>query len=278
MKKILLFLSLVGQIFAFDKTEFAKELSNLDANNSTQTQKLLDLSQEWQDENIANLTKLKTLKNQEFVEYFLLDQRLNFLLIATQTQNQNKFDKTLEFYKEYLQEKVDFLLSNGTENLAKFNELETCVGDPCGHPTEVLNLAGILQALKEMQNVDLQIVKKISAQAGKDYKSYLYERSFTEQKSQLLELLHEKSLEAHFEALATFSSKNEEIVSGFHNYFFYQYLTRLYTAQFYAGFLIYDDKKHGIGLNKVKKYIKLHPEICTIYPEFLRKEIAELCK
>lgn len=277
MKKIFFTMCFVVQIFAFDKDLFINEIQDIDKNNSAQTQKLLDFSLQWQEKKIANLPQLKSLNNKEFIEYFLLNQRLNFLYFMISMQKNSSFNQIEEAYEKYLLEKVDFLIQNNIDDLSNV-KLDVCIGDICGHPTEVMNLSFALNTMKNMKNANIQIIQQIDQTFMQNYNFYRYERLFHEDKQKLMKYLNQKILKPHFETLTQYEKQNKEIADGFRNYFFNQYLKRLYLGKYYAAFLVYDDEKHGIKLDEVKRYLKRYPEICTFKPEFLRQEIIKLCK
>lgn len=278
MKYLLIFALLFGLLFAFDKNEFYKEISNFDSNNSVQMQNLINLSSQWQEANIKNLKKLKEINDEKkFIDNFLLEKTLTFLYLnlSNKQKSSDNFDKISNLFANYFQEQVDFLIQNKSEfktDFEKFKDLKPCVGDSCGHFTEIFNANIFLKEAKNhMNNEKYDKIYKI---LDTSYKYYQLLRTETELVNNYFSNLNSQIFKEICLKLENFNNNYVQKLKNLRNYFFDDYLTNLYIVQYLTAF-------NYEGFNKLKKEDLLFiaqkkPKICKM--ELLSKEMIEICK
>lgn len=278
MKYLLIFALLFGLLFAFDKNEFYKEISNFDSNNSVQMQNLINLSSQWQEANIKNLKKLKEINDEKkFIDNFLLEKTLTFLYLnlSNKQKSSDNFDKISNLFANYFQEQVDFLIQNKSEfktDFEKFKDLKPCVGDSCGHFTEIFTASAFLKDAKS--HINSQNYNEINRILNDSYRHYKLLRIETELVNNYFNYLNSQFFEKIHLELTNFNNKYSQRLKNLQNYFFNYYLTNLYAVQYLTAF-------NYKSFNKFEKedlfhIIRKRPKICN-FTNLLSKELIEFC-
>lgn len=268
--------------------------------------KLLDYARRFQEARIQGLDKLRAAlpepADRQFLEDWLFFEQCRFVAVflelgkrgvdlmasATIRQTARKNTETAQDLAARLaQEKADFLLDHLAKNpnldaaLLRKPEPEPCVGDSCGHPTELFELNGYYESAQK-DITDEQGREKLRAiyeNGMNGYWAYLYQRHDAERTLKALRDLPGEAARAAADRLAVFTRDGQakQRLEGLERQFFSRYLQEFYEAKFYIALYNFDGKTTKAELGEFPK-APWPPGLCAKHPEFLRPEIAKKCR